>query len=410
MPFTQVLLVIFVPALIPLGGFVCMYMSYFNTHHFSPAESIISTIQSTNGTMTLCDLAKYEVRASPAVKTTFRGLNIHATRAPSSGAITLSALKTMDQYPQGDWAASADDAHPYALPYHRFTESLRFAYGARAEFGDPDFVAGITELEDTIVAADAAAKRRARILDDSTQPVENYDLNRQGLTYATGDDHGTSHVVAVDNDGWVVSLTSTINLLFGSRLMTPDTGIILNNEMDDFSQPGAPNSFGYAPSPQNYIRPFKRPMSSISPVIASLPLHPGPHNPCRPKNSDWKGEDGLPLGRHITKDRPVLVTGAAGGSRIITSTAQVAWHFLSHNATLMDAMTFPRLHDQRIPDLASFEYSFNNNTIDGMIARGHNVSWVREGRSSVQSIAWERGKWAAVGEPRQENSGGVVVE
>src|SRR5579871_4806897 len=82
---------------------------------------------------------------------------------------------------------------------------------------------------------------------------------------------GTSHIVAADENGMTISLTSTVNLLFGSRLMVPETGLIMNNEMNDFSIPGASNAFGYVPSPANYIRPGKRPLSSISPTIVEFP-------------------------------------------------------------------------------------------------------------------------------------------
>ncbi|KAK8095019.1 gamma-glutamyltranspeptidase [Apiospora hydei] len=185
--------------------------------------------------------------------------------------------------------------------------------------------------------------------------------------------HGTSHVVAADASGMAVSSTTTVNLLFGNLLMVPSTGVILNNEMNDFSIPGVSNEFGYAPSPANFVWPGKRPLSSINPVIIE----------------------------HASTGALFAVLGAAGGSRIISSTAQVAWRLLEGAAavsaanqgskeknatTMLEAIREPRLHDQLMPNTAVFEYSFDNATVAGLAARGHNVTWVREGQSSVQGI------------------------
>ena len=115
-----------------------------------------------------------------------------------------------------------------------------------------------------------------------------------------------------------ISLTTTINLLFGSQLVVPETGVIMNNEMNDFSIPGQSNAFGYAPSPANFVKPGKRPLSSISPTIAEY------------------GSNGTLY----------YVIGSAGGSRIITATVQNLWHVLDQNETVKESLAEPRLHDQ----------------------------------------------------------------
>lgn len=192
---------------------------------------------------------------------------------------------------------------------------------------------------------------------------------------------GTSHIVAADSRGLTISLTTTINLLFGSKVMVPETGIIMNNDMDDFSIPGTNNSFGYIPSPANFIEPGKRMLSSICPVIVTHP-----------------------------NGTVYFITGAAGGSRIITGTVQSVINLLDRNMTTYDALKEPRVHDQLSPNVSEFEYSFDNSTVAFMISRNHSVKWVLPGASKVQAIRlMADGMYEAVGEPRQVDSGGAVA-
>lgn len=154
----------------------------------------------------------------------------------------------------------------------------------------------------------------------------------------------------------------------------------MNNEMNDFSIPNVTNAFGFVPNPVNYVRPGKRPLSSITPVIVEYP-------------------DGSLY----------ISTGAAGGSRIITATIQSLWHVLDHNMTMPEALLQPRLHDQLIPNEVSFEYAYDNNTVEFMRKRGHKVIWVGQGQSSAQGVRrLPNGTFEAAGEPRQRNSGGFA--
>ncbi|KUI53213.1 Gamma-glutamyltranspeptidase 1 [Cytospora mali] len=334
------------------------------------AESIVKLVQSANGILTLSDMASYTALPKRPISISFRGFRLYSTGAPSSGSIMLSTLKTMEQYPQPDLADTN-------LTTHRFLEAMRFAYGARLELGDPAFVSDIEEFEEALLSLPKARDVRSRINDSSTLPVRDYD---PGLLFPA-ESHGTSHIVAADASGMAISSTTTVNLLFGAQIMTPDSGVILNDEMDDFSIPGVRNSFGFAPSPANFIRPGKRPMSSITPIIAEHP-----------------------------NGTVFFITGAAGGSRIISSTTQTAWHLLEHGMNMTEAIAEPRVHDQLIPNQAEFEWSFDNGTIDAMVEKGHKQVWVRLGVSAVQGIQrlWD-GRFLGVGEPRQRNSGGLSV-
>lgn len=148
--------------------------------------------------------------------------------------------------------------------------------------------------------------------------------------------------------------------------------------MDDFSTPGSSNSFGYKPSPANYIAPGKRPLSSISPAM-------------------------------VTDSKGVLhfITGSAGGSRIFSAVAQVIVNYVDRGMNAYHALAEPRLHDQLIPNKTSFEYSYDNSTVAFMKERGHNVDWVAPGQSSAQAVrVLDNGKsFEPAAEPRLHNSG-----
>lgn len=151
--------------------------------------------------------------------------------------------------------------------------------------------------------------------------------------------------------------------------------------MNDFSIPGVTNEFGFEPSPINFIRPNKRPLSSITPIIVA-----------RPDGSLY------------------LSIGAAGGSRIITATVQGVWHVLDHGMTLIESLKQPRLHDQLLPAKTMFEWSFDNDTVNSMSERGHNISWVGPTLSAVQGVrVLDNGTLEAASEPRQLNSGGLTI-
>ncbi|KAL8956018.1 MAG: hypothetical protein Q9183_006446, partial [Haloplaca sp. 2 TL-2023] len=225
-----------------------------------------------------------------------------------------------------------------------------------------------------------AASIRDRILDNSTQPVSAYDPNG----FEIHDNHGTSQISTLDATGLAVSLTTTVNLFFGSHIMVPENGIILNNQMNDFSIPNISNVFGYEPSPANYIAPGKRPLSSMSPVIAET-LNSHSPNP------------------------GIVVLGSAGGSRIITAVVQLALSTLLHSVSAFSAVSEPRVHDQLLPNITTFEWEYDNSTVEAMMDRRHEVKWLPPGYSSAHVVQrLGKGKMEAVAEVRQEDSKGMV--
>ncbi|EME39113.1 hypothetical protein DOTSEDRAFT_75017 [Dothistroma septosporum NZE10] len=335
------------------------------------AQTFIKAIQSSNGTMTLADLKNYTVAIRPAQNITYRGYKVHGTGAPSSGTVGLSILKIMEGYTDIGQAATLN------LSTHYVDEAMRFAYGQRTELGDPLFVDGMDVYQADMLSPETVAAVRAKISPYHTLNVSAYDPSGFESLVTPG----TSAVVTADVSGLAIALTTTVNTLFGSKVLVPETGVICNNEMNDFSIPGSSNTFGYIPSPANYIRPGKRPLSSITPTIVEH-----------------------------ANGTLYYIASAAGGSRIITSVLQNVWNVLDRNMTAVEALAQPRLHDQLEPNQVSFEYAYNNETVAFMKSLGHNVTWIAPGQSTAQSLRrLSNGTFEAASEPRQLNSGGIAV-
>ncbi|KAK6064206.1 gamma-glutamyltranspeptidase [Seiridium cupressi] len=335
------------------------------------ANATISALAKSNGTMALDDLANYTVAIRKPSVINYRGYKLTTCGAPAGGSVALSTLNIVSGY------SGFGDPAQINLTTHRLDEAIRFAYGQRTLLGDPSFDDGILEYQESMLSEATGAEVRSKLLDYTTQNVSVYDPSG----FESLETPGTSYVGTADASGLSISLTTTINTLFGSQLMVPETGVIMNNEMNDFSIPGTTNAFGYIPSPANYIVPGKRPLSSISPTIVET-------------------ADG----------RLYLVVGSAGGSRIITATIQNIHHVLDQNMTTPQALAEPRLHDQLVPNQVSFEYAYANSTVAYLQSLGHNVTWVAPGSSTAQALRLlPNGTFEAAGEPRQLNSGGLTI-
>ncbi|KAF7548905.1 hypothetical protein G7046_g8510 [Stylonectria norvegica] len=328
------------------------------------ARQMIETLQKANGTMTVEDLRDYEVISRHVLNITYNNYTLFGIGSPANGAVALNILKIMEHAPRDQSQNSA---------MHTWVEAMKFAYGARMRLGDPDFVAETFEFEKYMLDEGQTKSIFNRIDPDSVLELKEYNPAR---VYSTAG-HGTSHIVTADSDGMAVSLTSTVNLLFGSQLMDSESGVVFNNEMNDFSIPGKRNEFGFAPSKANYIGGRKRPLSSITPIIVE----------------DANGVF-------------FATVGAAGGSRIVSSTAQTLYHLLHDNKTLAEAIHEPRLHDQLLPNVVLVEKHFDVNVEASLRAKGHNIKWINEGLSAVHGIVMTgKGVFEAVAEPRQKNSG-----
>ncbi|THU77434.1 gamma-glutamyltranspeptidase, partial [Dendrothele bispora CBS 962.96] len=273
------------------------------------ADNIVDAAAARGGIISHEDLEGYEVVIRTPNNITYRNSRIFSTVAPSSGSVVLSVLKIFEGYP-----GNVTDTDPeFNVTLHRLIQATKFRYGQRTNYGDPAFTSNVTELEKFYLEESTVEQIRALISDNTTHTAAFYDPSN----YTILTDHGTSHVATMDSDGMAVSLTTTVNLIWGSQVMTED-GIILNDEMDDFSSPGQTNSFGFPASPINFISPGKRPQSSISSSIA---------------------ED-------LSTGQLLMATGAAGGSRIITATLQNLHYHLDVGLDAKEAVAHGRYHEQ----------------------------------------------------------------
>jgi gamma-glutamyltranspeptidase/glutathione hydrolase/leukotriene-C4 hydrolase len=244
-----------------------------------------------------------------------------------------------------------------SMPPHDRTqllvETLKFAYASRMRLGDPAFEPEMAhELERMLDPA--SAERISHKIDLQRTHEPHY----YSSTLEKVHDHGTTHVSVMDAEGMGVSCTCTVNLEFGSKLMDSATGIILNNEMDDFSIPGHSNQFSLPASPSNYIKPGKRPMSSSTPVIL------------------------------LRNGRIQMIVGGTGGSRIISSTLLAIVQMIDLGTDALEAVNAPRFHHQLIPNYLIAEFEVPDEAIKDLEARGHKVHVLTKGFyfSSVQAI------------------------
>lgn len=345
------------------------------------AADIVDTIHNNKvykGIMTRKDLANYKVEFRQPRNVTLRGgkYKLYGTVAPSSGSVVLSTLQTVDQF-RADGQENLKDVD---VSTHRFIEANKFSYGQRTNYGDPAFVKNVSRLESKYLELDFSSQNKAKISDTQTFPTAYYIPENRKTEVLN--DHGTSAITVVDNDSMAISLTTTINTFWGSQLMTKH-GFPLNSEQDDWSSPGQTNFFGYAPSVANYIRPGKRPLSSISAVIAE-DAHTG---------------------------QLKLSLSSAGGSRIITAVTQVAYDVLFKGEDAQKALAEPRWHDQLSPNQTTVEspapqvpgfVGFSNETATFLQSVGHNISWVPIGSSTAQAVErFEDGTLLAATEVRQ---------
>lgn len=275
------------------------------------AKALVQAMKTREGLITQEDLDLYRVIYRTPVTGMFHGAQIHAMPPPSSGGVLMTEmLNVLAGFPLHEFGFHT----PKAI--HVLTETLRLAFRDRAQhLGDPDFVSVPTPM---LMSEDYAKEQRAKIDLAKATPSDAIPATPPGKVESTS----TTHLSVIDKDGNAVATTQTVNLYFGSGMMVPGTGILLNDEMDDFSaQPMNPNAFGLIGyTSANAIAPRKTPLSSMSPTI-------------------------------VTRDgKVVLVAGSPGGSRIISSTLQVLLNVLVYNLSLPEAMFAPRIHHQWFPD------------------------------------------------------------
>jgi len=324
------------------------------------AERIVAAMKSNDGLIAAGDLAAYKAVIRKPVRGRYRGYDILSMPPPSSGGIHIvQILNILEGF---DLAALG---HNSAATLHLMAEAMKRAYADRSQhLGDPDFW---KVPQAGLVSEDYAASLRKGI-----------DPARATLSQAiapgsppAAESRNTTHFIVADRFGNVVSNTYTLNFSYGSGIVVPGTGILLNNEMADFSaKPGVPNAYGLLGGAANAVEGGKRPLSSMSPTI-------------------------------VLKDgKPFLATGSPGGSRIITTVLQVLLNVIDYGMNIAEATHAPRMHHQWLPDELRVEKGISPDTLRLLRGMGHTI---RIGRpmGSVQSIMWRDGRLYGASDPRR---------
>jgi len=309
------------------------------------ARKIVNAVNTAGGSMSLQDLADYDAIARVPVKGNYRGYEIVSMPPPSSGGIHIvQILNILEGYPLGDYGQNS------AQTIHLMAEAMQLAYADRAEYlGDSDFI----DVPASGLTSQAYADKLRTLIDpNKATPAATIKANNP-LPYESDQ---TTHFSIVDKDGNAIANTYTLNFSYGTGLVAEGTGILLNNEMDDFSaKPGVPNGYGLLGGEANAVEANKRPLSSMSPTL-------------------------------VFKDsKPYIVTGSPGGSRIITTVTQIISNVIDHDMNIAEATHAPRIHDQWLPDEIRVEKALNVDTVKKLESMGHTVS-PKSAMGSTQSI------------------------
>ena len=294
------------------------------------AERLTAAVRAAGGVMTRADLARYEPVEHAPIIGSYRGYRIVSMPPSSSGGVALiEMLNILEGYPLAKLDA--------ATRLHLMVEAMKRAYFDRAKFlGDP---ASVT-LPGYLTSKPFAAEVRARINPERAAPAESFG----SITDPAREGDNTTHFSVVDAFGNAVANTYTLNFSYGVGLVAEGTGVLLNNELDDFAaKPGAPNFFGLVGADANAPGPGKRPLSSMAPTIV------------------------------LEGDRPFLVAGSPGGSRIITTVLQIIVNVIDRKLSIADAVAAPRIHNQWSPDEMWVERGLAPELIRALQARGHRV-------------------------------------
>ena len=310
------------------------------------AQAIVADMQANRGLITKEDLAAYQPVTRKPIRGSYRGYEIYSMPPPSSGGVHLvQMLNLLEEFPIQELG------HNTAQTIHWMAESMKLAYADRSKFlGDPDFV---TVPVVGLTSKNYANELRRKINPNRATPSQQI---APGNPKQFSESNNTTHYSVMDKYGNIVSNTYTLNFPYGTSLTAAGTGILLNNEMDDFSaKPGVPNAFGLIGGELNAIEPEKRMLSSMTPTIV------------------------MKDGKHY------LVTGSPGGSRIITTVLQLVLNVIDHKMNIAAATNAIRVHHQWLPDELQIEQGLNGDTIRLLTEKGHKISST-SAMGSTQSI------------------------
>ena len=353
--------------------------AFYDVEKSQLARDIISDIQKAGGIVNGTDMKNYHVKFAPALSTYYHGYKVHGAQPEiSGGACTMLILNLIERFGLSQYPVESFQVQ------HLIVEAMKFAFGHRMELGDPAFTQHLntSRIVDAMLSKDYAAYLRQYLSVTQTNTTYQHYLPRLDdeiipLKASVGN-HGTAHLSVVDSNRMSVSLTSTINLYFGSFVLGEKTGILFNDQMDDFSVPGRTNFFNLPPSEANFIAPGKRPLSSMAPTI-------------------------------VTQDGKLKMSvGASGGPLITTSTVQTLLRVLDQKMPVHEAIQMPRFHHQLLPPRLDYEGAMNSALVAQMKKAGHVLN-ERDNLGNCQAIvSMEGGKVLhASSDPRKDATASV---
>ena len=322
------------------------------------AQAIVDTVQKDGGVLSLDDLRGYKPVWREPLVGRYRSRTVITMPPPSSGGVALiEMLNVLEGYPLNKLESNS------ATTLHLVAEVMKQAFADRAQYlGDPDFVKAPIP---TLVSKDYAGWIRGRI-----SPIKTYPAKYYGLGNFKAEQGGTTHFSVLDRFGNAVACTLSVNTRFGSKILVPKTGIVLNNEMDDFAIHPSGNVYGLVGNHANSLQPKKRPLSSMAPTII------------------------------LYGDRPELIVGAAGGPRIISAVLQTVLNVLDFQMPLKDAVEAPRIHHQWMPDELNVESKLPPETKRSLERRGHSLK-ERMTLGVVQAVLAKGSRITGAADPRK---------
>ena len=323
------------------------------------AQAIADTVKKEGGVLALDDLRSYKAVWREPLVGSYRNRTVITMPPPSSGGVALIQMLNVLEGHQLNQLAHNSGTYLQLL-----AEAMKHAFADRAQYlGDPDFVKAPIS---TLISKDYATWIRGRI-----SPIKTYPAKYYGLRNFKTEQGGTTHFSVLDRFGNAVACTLSVNTRFGSKILVPKTGIVLNNEIDDFAIHPSGNVYGLVGNEANALQPKKRPLSSMTPTII------------------------------LQGDRPELIVGAAGGPRIISATLQAIINVLDFHMPVKEAVEAPRIHHQWIPEEINVEAKLAPETKKSLERRGHTVK-ERTALGVVQAILAKRSKIAGAADSRKE--------
>jgi len=297
-------------------------------YHGEVGAAIVAFMKAHGGLISAADLVNYRPDWRDPIRHRYEGYEVYAMPPPSSGGVVLEMLGALDS---GHLAGLGVNSPPYLA---RLIEVMRQGFIDRAQYADPAF-AGV-EIQ-KLLSDSHILELRERAMHPKKSPPPP----------AAAHDHGTTNLLVVDKDGNVVAATTTINTVFGAKVSVPELGIILNDEMDDFAvAPGVPNAYHLEGELANQVRPGKRPLSSMTPIIVTR------------------------------NNKPVMTTGGSGGPTIISGVLQVTLNILAFHLDATTAVAEPRIHEQAAPDVVIVEEAMPAATRNALGQMGYKLKVV----------------------------------